>query len=165
MYVSYIPISTTIIIQDVQMKGIQNKIIVSQKAFIIQIYGLHLYKEKLSVFFSEYKTFSLNFIVGSLGDMTNIQTIWDIIPCCLKHVWCYHSHSIPCAGYQVLKVIDLNKALSKSSLTPHTALYFSFSFPKLTHDPEQEAMFQTLKQPFIYMIFILQEVQIMSTRW
>jgi hypothetical protein len=116
-------------------------------------------------FFSEYKTFPLNFIVGSLGDMTNIQTIFDLIPRCLKHVWCYHSHSIPCVGFQVFKVIDLNKALSKSSLPPHTALYFSLPFPELTREPEQEAMFQTLKQAFIYMTFILQEVQIMSTRW
>jgi orotate phosphoribosyltransferase len=38
-------------IQGVQMKGIQNKIIISQKAFIIHIYGLHHYKWKLSKFF------------------------------------------------------------------------------------------------------------------
>jgi bromodomain and PHD finger-containing protein 1 len=33
------------------IQGIQNKIIVSQKAFIIQIYGLHHYRGKLSKFF------------------------------------------------------------------------------------------------------------------
>jgi tRNA(Phe) wybutosine-synthesizing methylase Tyw3 len=41
------------IVQDVWMKGIQNKISVSQKAFIIHIYGLHHYKGKLSKFFSQ----------------------------------------------------------------------------------------------------------------
>jgi hypothetical protein len=35
----------------VQMKGIQNKIIISQKAFIIHIPGSHHYKGKLSKFF------------------------------------------------------------------------------------------------------------------
>jgi hypothetical protein len=39
------------IVQDVRMKGIQNKIIISQKAFIIHIYELHHYKGKLSKFF------------------------------------------------------------------------------------------------------------------
>jgi hypothetical protein len=42
---------TQIHIQNVWMKGIQNKIIVSQIAFIIYIYGLHHYKGKLSEFF------------------------------------------------------------------------------------------------------------------
>jgi hypothetical protein len=51
-------------VQDVQMKCIQNKIITSQKAFIIHIYGLHHYKGKLLKFFSEYITFSINFNVG-----------------------------------------------------------------------------------------------------
>jgi hypothetical protein len=37
-------------VQSVRMKGIQNKIIISQKAFIIHIYGLHHYKGKLSKF-------------------------------------------------------------------------------------------------------------------
>jgi hypothetical protein len=32
-------------------KGIQNKIVISQKAFIIHNYGLHQYKRKLSKFF------------------------------------------------------------------------------------------------------------------
>jgi hypothetical protein len=35
------------VIQNVQMKGIQNKIIVSQKAFITHIYKQHHYKGKL----------------------------------------------------------------------------------------------------------------------
>jgi hypothetical protein len=90
------------------MKGIQNKIIVSQKAFIIHIYGLHNYKRKLSKFSSGYMTFSTNFDVGYLGGTTNIQTIFDIIPRCLKHVWCYSSYRVPYAGFQVLKVVDLN---------------------------------------------------------
>jgi hypothetical protein len=38
-------------IQSVRMKGIQNKIIISQKAFIIHINGLHHYKGKLLKFF------------------------------------------------------------------------------------------------------------------
>jgi hypothetical protein len=42
------------------MKGIQNKIIIYQKAFIMHIYGLHHYKRKLP-FFSEFITFSINF--------------------------------------------------------------------------------------------------------
>jgi hypothetical protein len=61
--------------QDVQMKGIQNKIIISQKVFIIQIYELHHYKMKLSKFFSEHMTFTINFSVGSLGGSTNVQMI------------------------------------------------------------------------------------------
>jgi hypothetical protein len=85
-------------IQCVQMKGIQNKIIISQEAFSIHIYGLH--HEKVSIFFSEYITFSIHFNVGPFGGTTNIQTIFDHVPCCLKQVSCYHSHSIPFAGFQ-----------------------------------------------------------------
>jgi hypothetical protein len=44
-------------LQGVMMKGIRNKTIISQKAFIIRIYGLHHYKRKLSKLFSEYITF------------------------------------------------------------------------------------------------------------
>jgi hypothetical protein len=51
---------TFLILQAVRMKGIQNKIIISQKAFIIHIYGLHHYKGKLSKFISDYITFSIN---------------------------------------------------------------------------------------------------------
>jgi hypothetical protein len=58
--------------------------------------------------FSEYTTFSINYNVGSLDDKTNIQTILDLVPRCLKHVWCYLSHSIHYAGFQVLTVVDLN---------------------------------------------------------
>jgi hypothetical protein len=57
------------------MKGIQNKIIISQEAFVIHIYGLLCYKGKLSEFFSEY----INFRVGSLDGTTNIPD--DIRPC------------------------------------------------------------------------------------
>jgi hypothetical protein len=42
------------ILQGVWMKGIKNKIIISQKPCIIHIYGLHHYKGKLSKFFSDY---------------------------------------------------------------------------------------------------------------
>jgi hypothetical protein len=90
------------------MKGIQNKIIISQKAFIIHIYGLHHYKGKLSKFFSEYITFSVKFSVGSLGGTTNIQMIFDLVTHCLKHIWCYRSHNVHYACIQVLKAIDLN---------------------------------------------------------
>jgi hypothetical protein len=37
---------------------------ISKKAFIVHVYGLHHYKGKLSIFFSEYITFSVNFSVG-----------------------------------------------------------------------------------------------------
>jgi hypothetical protein len=70
--------------------------------------GYTITKGKLSKFFSEYITFSINFNVGSLGDTTNIQTIFDLIPRCLKHVWYYCSQNVPYAGSQVLKVVDLN---------------------------------------------------------
>jgi hypothetical protein len=62
------------------MKDTQNKIIISQKAFTIHIYGLHHYKGKISKYFSEYITFSINFNVGSLVGMTNIQMIFDLVP-------------------------------------------------------------------------------------
>jgi hypothetical protein len=57
---------------------------------------------------SEYVIFSINFYVGSLGETPNIQMIFEIVPRCLKHVWCYRSHSVPYAVFQVLKVVDLN---------------------------------------------------------
>jgi hypothetical protein len=93
------------VMQGIWMKDIQNKIIISQKSFIIHI-------------FSEYITFSVTFNVGSFGGTTNIQTIFDLIPHSLKHVWCYRSHSIPYAGFQVLKVIELNLADSVLHITP-----------------------------------------------
>jgi hypothetical protein len=40
--------------------------------------------------------------------MKNIQTIFDLVPHCMKHVWCYRSHSVPYAGFQVLKIVDIN---------------------------------------------------------
>jgi hypothetical protein len=70
------------------MKGIQNKIIIYQKPFIVHIYELHHYKGKLSKFSSKYITFSINFTVGSLGGTINIQMIFHLVPHCLKHVWC-----------------------------------------------------------------------------
>jgi hypothetical protein len=100
------------------MKGIQNKIIISRKEFIIHIYGLHHYKGKLSKLSSEHITFSVNFIVGFLGGTTDIQTIFDLVPRCLKHVWCYRSHSVPYAGFHVLMVVGLNLVESVLHITP-----------------------------------------------
>jgi hypothetical protein len=69
------------------MNGIENKIIISQKAFMIHIYGIHHYKGKLSKFSSDYSiTFSVNFDVGSHAVTTNIQTILDFVLFCVKHV-------------------------------------------------------------------------------
>jgi hypothetical protein len=56
--------------------------------------------------------------VGSLGGATNIQTIFDLVPFCLKHVWCYRNHSIPYAGSQVSKVVDLNLVDNVLHITP-----------------------------------------------
>jgi hypothetical protein len=50
--------------------------------------------------------------------MKNIQILFDLVPHCLKHVWCYCSHSIPCVGFQVLKVIDLNLVDNVLHITP-----------------------------------------------
>jgi hypothetical protein len=99
------------------MKGINNNIILSQKAYTVHIYGLHHYKAKLSKFSSEYVTYSVNFNVGFLGDTTNIQTIFDLVPHCLKHVWCY-SQNVPYAGFQVLKVVDLILVDNVLHITP-----------------------------------------------
>jgi hypothetical protein len=68
--------------------------------------------------FSEYITFLINFNVGSLGGPINIQTIFDVVPCCFKHVWCYRSHSVPYAGFQALKVIDLILVDNVVHITP-----------------------------------------------
>jgi hypothetical protein len=88
-------------VYDVRMKGIQNEIIISQEVFIIHINGLHHYKAKLSKLFSAYITFSVNSNVDSLGGFTNIQA-WSMFG-----VNC--SRSVPYAGFQVLKVVDLNR--------------------------------------------------------
>jgi hypothetical protein len=96
------------------MKGIQNKIIIYKKAFIIHILGYTITKGKS--FFWVYNF--LNFNVGSLCGMTNIQTIFDLVPRSLKHVRCYCSHRVPYAGLQVLKVVDLNLAYNVSNVTP-----------------------------------------------
>jgi hypothetical protein len=79
--------------------------------------GYSITKETVKVF-SAYVTFSINFNVGFLGGMTSIQTIFDLVPRCLKHVWCYRSHSVPYAGFQVLNVIDLNLVDSILHITP-----------------------------------------------
>jgi hypothetical protein len=65
-------------------------------------------KENYQSFFFLYITFSIYFNVGSLGGMTNIQMIFYLVPNCLKHVWCYRSHSVIYARFQVLKGVDLN---------------------------------------------------------
>jgi hypothetical protein len=104
--------------KDVRVGGIQNKIIISQKSFIIHTYELHHYKKKLSKFFFECINFSINFNVGSLGGTTNIQMIFDLVPRCLKHVWCYRSHSNSYAVLQVLKVVDLNLVDNVLHITP-----------------------------------------------
>jgi hypothetical protein len=83
------------------MKGIQNKLIISQKTFT------QLQKRNYQNFF-EYVTFSVNFSLGCLDCTTNIQTIFNLVPGCLKHVWCYRSLCIPYVGFQVLQVVDLN---------------------------------------------------------
>jgi hypothetical protein len=62
--------------------------------------------------------FSTNFNVGSLGGTTNIQTIFDLVPCCLKHVWCYRSHSVPYEGFQVSKAVQLNLLDNVLHITP-----------------------------------------------
>jgi hypothetical protein len=78
-----------------------------------------LQRETVS-FFSPplYITFSVNVSVGSCGGVTNLQMILDLIPCCLKHVYCYHSYDIPYVGFQALKVIDLNLVDSVIHITP-----------------------------------------------
>jgi hypothetical protein len=54
----------------------------------------------------------------SLGGTTIIQTIFDLILRCLNHVWCYRSHSVPYAGFQVLKVVDFNLVENVLHITP-----------------------------------------------
>jgi hypothetical protein len=76
------------------------------------------YKGKLSNFFPECMSFSVNFSVGSLGGLTNIQMIFDLIPRCLKHVWCYCSQRGSYMGFQVLKVVDLYLVDSVLHITP-----------------------------------------------
>jgi hypothetical protein len=79
--------------------------------------GISLQRESIKVF-SEYITFSINLNVGFFGGTTNIQTIFDLVPRCLKHVWCYRSSSDPYAGFQVLKVVDLNLLDNVLHITP-----------------------------------------------
>jgi hypothetical protein len=55
-----------------------------------------------------YITFSINLNVGLLGGTANIQTIFDLVLRCLKHVRCYRSYNLPYAAFQVLKAVDLN---------------------------------------------------------
>jgi hypothetical protein len=67
----------------------------------------YIYTKEPIELFSEYITFSVNFNVGSLGGTAIIQTIFNLVPRCLKHGWCYHSHSVPYAGFQMLKSLIL----------------------------------------------------------
>jgi hypothetical protein len=65
--------------------------------------GYTITKGNYQSFFSEYITLSVNFSVGPIGGTTNIQTIFDLVPRFLKHVWCHRSHSVPYAGFQCLR--------------------------------------------------------------
>jgi hypothetical protein len=78
------------------MKSI--KVITSQKVFITHIYGLHHYR----------------------GTWWHDKYPDDIRPVsrCLKHVWCYRSHGVPYAGFQVLKAFDLNRVDNVLHMTP-----------------------------------------------
>jgi hypothetical protein len=73
-------------LQSVRMKGIQNKIIISQEEFIIHINGLHHYKGKLTIFLCVY-----NF----LNKFQRGLPWWHDKYPGLKHVWCYRSHRAP----------------------------------------------------------------------
>jgi hypothetical protein len=90
----------------------------SESIYYTHLWVTSLQRETIKVF-SEYITFSINFNVGSLGGTTNIQTIFDLVPRCLKHVWCYRSQRVPYAGFQVFKVIDLNLLDNVLHITPH----------------------------------------------
>jgi hypothetical protein len=72
--------------------------------------------------FSEYISFSINFNVGSLGGTKSIRTIFDLVPRCLKHVWCYRSHSVP---YASLKVVHLNLVDNVLHITPQEKIQWS----------------------------------------
>jgi hypothetical protein len=80
--------------------------------------GYTITKANLRSFFSEYIIFSLNFSVDSLGGTTNIQPVFDLVPCSLKHLWCYRSLRGPYVGFQVLKVIGLNLVDIVLHITP-----------------------------------------------
>jgi hypothetical protein len=60
----------------------------------------------------------MNFNVGSLGGTANIQTIFDLVPRCLRHVWCHSRHSFLYAGFQVLMIVDLNLIDNVLHITP-----------------------------------------------
>jgi hypothetical protein len=91
------------------MKGIQNN--TSESIYYTHLWFTPLQRDTINVFFSGYTTFSIDFNVDSIGGTTNIQTIFGLVPRCLKHFWCYRSHSVPYAGIQVLKVVELNLVL------------------------------------------------------
>jgi hypothetical protein len=74
-------------------------------------------KETINVF-SQYITSLVNFNMGFLGGTTNIQMIFDLVPRCLKHVWCYRSHIDPYEGFQVLNVVDINLVNNVLHTTP-----------------------------------------------
>jgi hypothetical protein len=52
--------------------------------------------------------------VGPLGGTLNIQAIFDLVPRCLKHVWCYRSQSPLCG----LSGVDLNLTDNVLHITP-----------------------------------------------
>jgi hypothetical protein len=106
------------------MKSIQNKIMTSQKAFIVHNYGLQHYKGKLLKFSSEYITFSINTNVGFLDGTTIIQMIFNLVLRYLKYFRCYRSHSDPYVGFQVLKVVDLNPLDNVLHITPQEKIHW-----------------------------------------
>jgi hypothetical protein len=81
---------------------------ISESIYYTHLWVTPLQRETIKVFFFLNICFSVNFSVGSLGGKTNIQTIFDLVPRCLKHVWCYCSHNVPYVGFQVLNVVDPN---------------------------------------------------------
>jgi hypothetical protein len=85
------------------MKGIQNKIIIAQKAFIIHVYGSHYYKGEAIKDFWAYNF--LNKFQRGLPWWQNkysdyIRPHSMLLKACLV---LHRSHSVPYDGFQVLK--------------------------------------------------------------
>jgi hypothetical protein len=49
---------------------------------------------------------------------------FDLVPHCLKHVWYYHSHSVPHTGFQVLKVVAHNLVDNVLHITPQEKIHW-----------------------------------------
>jgi hypothetical protein len=99
------------------MKGIQNNNYISESIYHTHFWVTQLQRETIRVF-SEYMTFSVNFSMAFLGGMTNVQMIFDLVPCCFKHLWWYCSHRVPYVCFQMLKVIDHSLVDSVLHITP-----------------------------------------------